>query len=563
MYRPANLDDTAGFMAAVRALRQNGQIIASPVDKDASSGQKDHPRPSSSRVGSPTAAEFVPSSASSSLAGNPGGSPAAKNDFTKPSGSFVGNPAAPEFVPSSPGSLGGHAAGSEGRLSPVPHNIEQNRNASGFDPAAGEFVPSSTASTAGSNPAIENENVDPVPAAKKEKPISKSFFSRLFQDIANMVCIIVDFDVQKAIGLDKLGSKVQPTNGIAASLGEKGVGNVDDTAGFMAAARALRQTSATSRLDDAAVPVAGVKHQDEPRVVSVVENYFAFEEPSVIDTAVPTAEGVEGQDGPYVVSAHNHFAPPETNMDYTAKDMEQQNEHHVASAVETPFAQEPNVNDTAAQAMEQIDPKPTTSLFVEPSARANVDDTVGFMTAARSLRRTPVLLPALEETKPVGVASEFAEFMEDAQDEDQIQPGSPEVDPKEQKFEVDDASRLTMSPTEHFVSAATSPEKPFHADTTAHTIKFSRPVHSSSSGANGFPAAYANGFDHTAESTPARAEGQPPANGVSESPEDKTDVDDTVGFLAAIKALRAKRSSSISANAPQRKISGRLDIKLA
>lgn len=528
MYRPANLDDTVGFMAAARALRQNGQIIASSVDKNASRGQNDYPKLSGSRVGSPTAAEFVPSSASSSLAGNPGGS-APKNDFIKPSGFFVGNPAAPEFMPSSPGSLDGHAAGSQGRLSPVPKDIEQNPRASGFDPAAGEFVPSSAASAAGSNPAIENENVKPVPAAKKEEPISKSFFFRLFQDIANVVCIIVDFDFQKAIGLDKLGSKVQPTNGIAASLGEKGVGNVDDTAGFMAAVRALRHTSAASRLNDVAVPTVDMKQQD----------------------------------GPHVAFAEDSFAPLETILDDTDKHLEQQNEDHVASAVETPFAQEPNVNGTAAQTMEQIDPKPTASLSVEPSASskvANVDDTAGFMAAARNLRRTPVMLPTSEEAIPVDVASELAEFMKDAQDEDQIQPGSPEVDPKEQKFEADDTSRLIMSPTEHFVSAATSPEKPFHAETTVRTIKFSRPVHSSSSGASGFPAAYANGLDHTAESTPARAEGHPPANGVSESPEDKTDVDDTVGFLAAVKALRAKRSSSISANVPQRKISGRLPL---
>lgn len=525
MYRPANLDDTVGFMAAARALRQNGQIITSSVDMNASRGQNDYPKPSGSRVGSPTAAEFAPSSTSSSLTGNPGGS-APKNNFIKPSGFFVSNPAAPEFMPSSPGSLDGHAAGSQGRHSPVSKDIEQNRKASSFDPAAGEFVPSSAASAAGSNPAIENKNVEPLPAAKEEEPISKSFFSRLFQDIANMVCIIVDFDFQKAIGLDKLGSKVQPINGIAASLDEKGVDNVDDTAGFMAAVRALRHTSVASRLNDVAVPTVDMKQQEEPHV--------AFAEDS--------------------------FAPLETILDDTAKHMEQQNKDHVASAVETPYAQEPNVNGTAAQTMEQIDPKPTASLSVGPSASskvANVDDTAGFMAAARNLRRTPVMRPTLEEAIPVDVASELAAFMKDSQDEDQIQPGSPETDPKEQKFEADDTSRLIMSPTEHFVSAATSPEKPFHADTTVRTIKFSRPVHSSSSGASGFPAAYANGLDHTAESTPARAEGHPPANGVSE---DKTDVDDTVGFLAAVKALRAKRSSSISANVPQRKISGRLPL---
>lgn len=65
MYQVANLDDTAGFMAAARALTQKGQLSK---DKDVSGDAKAKSDSKSPRRPlSPCAPEFVPSSSSSSL----------------------------------------------------------------------------------------------------------------------------------------------------------------------------------------------------------------------------------------------------------------------------------------------------------------------------------------------------------------------------------------------------------------------------------------------------------------------------------------------------------------
>lgn len=174
MFRPADVDDTAGFMAAVRARNQSSQATTSAAVHDASSDQETHPKPSTSFVGNPTAPEFVPSSPSS-LAGNHGGSQGDASPIpkemsgTKRNFSPVGSPTAPEFVPSSSSSLAGNFSGSQNGFSPAGPKISSFVG----NPAAEGFVSSKPSSLVGS-PVVEDTFSVSVP--KEEIATGKSVF---------------------------------------------------------------------------------------------------------------------------------------------------------------------------------------------------------------------------------------------------------------------------------------------------------------------------------------------------------------------------------------------------
>lgn len=175
MFRPANVDDTAGFMAAARARNQSSQVTTSAVVQKASSDQEIRPEPSTSFIGNPIAPEFVPL-LPSSLAGNHGGSqgdawtPAPKKvPGRKGTFSPVGSPTAPEFVPSSSSSLAGNVAGSQNGLSPTGSKISSFVG----NPSAEEFVPSKPSSLVG-NPVVEDALS--VSVSKKGNNTGKSVF---------------------------------------------------------------------------------------------------------------------------------------------------------------------------------------------------------------------------------------------------------------------------------------------------------------------------------------------------------------------------------------------------
>jgi len=173
MFRPADVDDTAGFMAAARARNQNSQATTFAVAQGASSDQEACSKPFTSSVGDPNAPEFMPSSPSS-LSGNHGSSqddawtPAPKEvSGRKRTFSPVGSPIAPEFVPSTSSSLAGNVAGSQDGFSPASPKI------SGFvgNSAAEELFPSS--SLVG-NPVVED--AFSVSAPKKENSTGRPVF---------------------------------------------------------------------------------------------------------------------------------------------------------------------------------------------------------------------------------------------------------------------------------------------------------------------------------------------------------------------------------------------------
>lgn len=173
MFRPADVDDTAGFMAAVRARNQNSQAITSATIHDASSNQETHPKPSTFFVGNPTAPETFFSSPSS-FAGNycssqGDASPTLKVSGKKKNFSPIGSPTSPEFVPSSSSSLAGNSAGSQNGFSPASPKIPSIVS----NPAAEEFVHSKPSSFVG-NPIVEDNFSVFVP--KEQITTSRSVF---------------------------------------------------------------------------------------------------------------------------------------------------------------------------------------------------------------------------------------------------------------------------------------------------------------------------------------------------------------------------------------------------
>lgn len=331
----------------------------------------------------------------------------------------------------------------------------------------------------------------------------------------------MDLSSQKATGLDSLGSKPIATS----SEKEKVTGNVDDTVGFMAAARALRHVDGISAVNDS----TSSPNVEEPS--TPVDNSAGF---------MAAVQDIEQQDQPPAMSPVKDFFTPSSTK-----------------------AEEASSGSDTVGLMSFQDSERTSQLLAPPSMKelsptasskkpGDVDDTVGFMAAARSLRRTPGM--SLNADGTTGL-------MDTAQDAGQVQsnqfPGSSLVADLEedQPGEADNmltaldhtqVSRPSMSPVEHFVSAATSPEKKFRGDVndsaSSHTVTFSQPAPSLSLEASENPTTASNEVDDTAQQTTPRASGPVPEPSQEEII--TTGVDDTSGFMAAVRALKNRQASS-------------------
>lgn len=443
MPRPANVDDTAGFMAAARALTQKNLANASSTVKSASgseNGGTKSPRPLS-----PTAPEFVPSPASSSVAG--------------------------------------HHGDTKGTFSPSTKGTGQNVRTSsptGFNPTVEEFVPSSAASSVSEN------------NAAKKKQTTGEFFMICYtlQGIANRNLFVVNNNV-KGTGLDGSTSKSY-------------VADVDDTAKFVAAMRALKSRGTVSATND---HVASSTVEETPKVPGQVDN----------DIGSMVTGGMEHhQQSPSKDSFTSSTKAEKASSGNGAEIVALSSEDSGRMIGETSFLDEPAT---------------PTKKPVKPARLADVDDTAGFMAAARMLRRTP--------GKPSVSLETFGKLNDNAGDQNTAKDARVGVF-TEPVAGVGDAggfttaaqalnnaqtSRLSMSPGDHFVSAATSPEKSMNTsklktDISVINDNFSAPVAASQQ---------------------------------TESSQEKIpSVDDTMGFLAAVRALKERRTS-VSATVPEEK----------
>ena len=364
----------------------------------------------------------------------------------------------------------------------------------------------------------------------------------------------MDHGLQKETGIDSLGSKPQPIT-IAMLSEEKVSGNVDDTVGFMAAARALRRVRDISIANDS-TPSSNVEEPSTP-----VDNSAGF---------MAAVQDIEQQDLPPLMSpAKDFFTPSSTKAEKASSGTD------TVNLMSTEDSKQTSQLPSAPPSMKEL--MPTTS----SKKPGDVDDTMGFMAAARSLRRTPGM--SLEEDMITGDAESTTRLMATGGPvkTNQLFSTSLAADLEEaQTGEADDmsglmtaldhtqVSRPSMSPVEHFVSAATSPEKKFRGDVndsaSSHTVTVSQPAPSLSLEVNENPTTASNEVDDTAQQITPRANGF-----VSEPPQKErttNGVDDTSGFMAAVRALKERqaRSSFVPAvkTSAQEQISGMLFLFL-
>lgn len=331
----------------------------------------------------------------------------------------------------------------------------------------------------------------------------------------------MDLSSQKATGLDSLGSKPIATS----SEKEKVTGNVDDTVGFMAAARALRHVDGISAVNDS----TSSPNVEEPS--TPVDNSAGF---------MAAVQDIEQQDQPPAMSPVKDFFTPSSTK-----------------------AEEASSGSDTVGLMSFQDSERTSQLLAPPSMKelsptasskkpGDVDDTVGFMAAARSLRRTPGMSLNADGTTGLTDTAQDAGQVQSNQfprsslvaDLEEDQPG--EADDMLTALDHTQVSRPSMSPVEHFVSAATSPEKKFRGDVndsaSSHTVTFSQPAPSLSLEASENPTTASNEVDDTAQQTTPRASGPVPEPSQEEII--TTGVDDTSGFMAAVRALKNRQASS-------------------
>lgn len=329
----------------------------------------------------------------------------------------------------------------------------------------------------------------------------------------------MDYSFQEDTGLDS--SKPQPI--ATSSEKEKVTGNVDDTVGFMAAARALRHVHGISAVNDS----TSSPNVEEPS--TPVDNSAGF---------MAAVQDIEQQDQPPVTSPVKDFFTPSSTKAEKA-----------SSGSDT-------VNLMSTQDLEQTSqlPAPPSMKELTPTASSkkssDVNDTVGFMAAARSLRRTPGMSLDADGTTGLMDTAQGAGQVQSSQfprsslvaDLEEDQPG--EADDMLTALDHTQVGRPSMSPVEHFVSAATSPEKKFRGDVndsaSSHTVTFSQPAPILSLEANENTAS--NEVDDTAQQTTPHAN-----DSVFEPPQEEittTGVDDTSGFMAAVRALKNRQASS-------------------
>ena len=329
----------------------------------------------------------------------------------------------------------------------------------------------------------------------------------------------MDYSFQEDTGIDS--SKPQPI--ATSSEKEKVTGNVDDTVGFMAAARALRHVHGISAVNDS----TSSPNVEEPS--TPVDNSAGF---------MAAVQDIEQQDQPPVTSPVKDFFTPSSTKAEKA-----------SSGSDT-------VNLMSTQDLEQTSqlPAPPSMKELTPTASSkkssDVNDTVGFMAAARSLRRTPGMSLDADGTTGLMDTAQGAGQVQSSQfprislvaDLEEDQPG--EADDMLTALDHTQVGRPSMSPVEHFVSAATSPEKKFRGDVndsaSSHTVTFSQPAPILPLEANENTAS--NEVDDTAQQTTPHAN-----DSVFEPPQEEittTGVDDTSGFMAAVRALKNRQASS-------------------
>ena len=328
---------------------------------------------------------------------------------------------------------------------------------------------------------------------------------------------------------------------MTASSKEQGtVISVDDTAGFMAAVRALNQS----------------------RNVSAISGTTAVEQtPDLMDVVDDNAEPEQPTELPVASPARDFFTPSpsrvarEPAVGFAALDTEV-SAQSIQPSSEPPTFEEPpstsfetiNVDDTAATVVPpSIEELPTTSSSEKP---ANVDDTAAFMAAARRLRRTP----AGDIGESTGTAQDavksqtswldnLSPVKEDLRSLDVYNAPRQLMTPI-RNLKRAEIGQLSMSPAEHFVSAASSPAMKINDGlddaASSHTVTVSK----QEPAVNGFSTA-SNGIDPAESlSTAVHVSDSDP-----EAPKEKVaiSVNDTAGFLAAVRALKERnRSPSIS-----------------
>lgn len=320
-----------------------------------------------------------------------------------------------------------------------------------------------------------------------------------FQCVADRELFVVSHNIQDA-GPKGPGSKHH-------------LANVDDTAKFMAAIRALRSRDISPAVND---HVASSNLEESSEAPGQADD----------GSDVMATDGME----------QDQQSPAKDSFTSSTKAEKASSGNDTARL------------DAALGSEDSGLPVDESSSIDEPAAvtpvkkLADVDDTVGFMAAARQLRRTPGT-PAFSSdtpgklndntgsmtttkdasvsvfTQPVAGVGDAGGFMTAAQALNNAQ-----------------ASRLSMSPGDHFVSAVTSPEK------AMDSMKLKAGV---------------SAIDNDSSARMA-------ASQQTESPQEKKKpgVDDTTGFLAAVRALKERRASVSSAVPQEKKYPGKAPVLL-
>lgn len=281
--------------------------------------------------------------------------------------------------------------------------------------------------------------------------------------------------------------------------------DVDDTAKFVAAMRALKSRGTASATND---HVASSTVEENPKAPGQVDNGIGS----------MATDGME----------HHQQSPSKDSFTSSTKAEKASSGNGAEFVALSSEDSGPTVTETSSL----DEPATPTKKPVKPAKPADVDDTAGFMAAARMLRRTPGKPSVPLETSgklndnagdkttakyaSVGVFTEPVAGVGDA--------GG--FTTAEQALNNVQTSRFSMSPGDHFVSAATSPEK------AMDTSKLKSDL---------------SAMD---DNSPAPVA----ASQQTESSQEKKipNVDDTMGFLAAVRALKERRTS-VSATVPEEK----------
>jgi len=350
--------------------------------------------------------------------------------------------------------------------------------------------------------------------------------------------LVADRGSREDGGPDSFGFKPQLAIRMAAPSKEQGtVLSVDDTAGFMAAVRALNQSRNVSAISGTTAV------EQTPEFVDVVDDNAESEHPTKLPVASPAKDFL-------IPSPSKAKKEPVVGftlgIEVSARSIEPSSEPpNFEEPRSTPFETVNADYIAPTVAPPSIEESPTTSSSEKP---ANVDDTAAFMAAARPLRRTP--------------ESDTGEFTGTAQDVvksqtsllDSLSPvkedlrsldvhNAPQLMAPVQSLKRAEIGHPGMSSAERFVSAASSAVKineGLNVAASSHIVTVSK----QEPAANGFSAA-SNGIDTVGSLSTTDHANDPEL----EAPNEKIaiGVNNTAGFLAAVRALKERnRSPNIS-----------------